>query len=324
MAPLPASGVPAAAARAPQRLIGPRSSLRSRGLNRLLRWLNGSPLRHDTDLTRLRQRYEALDARHVRLQPSVHRTRVDCDGVAAEWIRVPESRPGRTLLLLHGGSFTFRFPNTHAAFAARLCRRLGAQALLPDYRLAPEHPYPAAPDDCETAYRWLQAAGCQPADLVVLGDSAGGNLALVTMLRGLRASLPRPACGVLLSPAVDCTLASPSMSENTHRDPGLRLDDLVLLRSRYVPSPRLYTDPDVSPLFADLRGLPPLLLQAGRSELLRDEAVRTADKAHAAGVAVELELWPDTAHGFQMAPFLPEAGLALDQIARFVRARAGW
>lgn len=87
---------------------------------------------------------------------------------------------------------------------------------------------------------------------------------------------------------------------------------------------RLYTDPDVSPLFADLRGLPPLLLQAGRSELLRDEAVRTADKAHAAGVAVELELWPDTAHGFQMAPFLPEAGLALDQIARFVRARAGW
>ena len=133
--------------------------------------------------------------------------------------------PGGTLLLLHGGSFTFRFPNTHAAFAARLCRRVGAQALLPDDRLAPEHPHPAAADDCETAHRWLLATGCQP---------------------------------------------------------------------------------------------------AGRSELLRDEAVRAADKAHAAGVEVELALWPDTAHGVQMAPFLPEAGLALDQIARVVRARAGW
>lgn len=315
---------PPGAARAPLRLIAPRGSLRSRSLNRLLRWLNSAPLRDDTDLARLRQRYEALDARHVRLHASVRRTRVDCAGVPAEWIGVPESRPGRTLLMFHGGSFTFRFPNTHAAFAARLCRRFGARALLPDYRLAPEHPFPAAPDDCAAVYRWLLASGCDPADTVVVGDSAGGNLALVTLLRSLRAGLPPPACAVLLSPAVDCTLASPSMSENMQHDPVLRLDDLVLLRSRYVPSPGLYTHPDVSPLFADLRGLPPLLLQAGRTELLRDEAIRTADKAHAAGVAVALELWPDTAHGFQMAPFLPEAGMALDQMARFVTAWTGW
>lgn len=306
------------------RLIEGRASWRSRALGALLRLALREPLHPDADIGLLRQRYEALDARYFQPDRSVVRDSVDCDGVRAEWVSVPQSRRERVLFYLHGGSFAFRFPNAHAAFAARLCRRLGARALIPDYRLAPEHPYPAAPDDCIAAYRWALAQGIDANGVVFLGDSAGGNLALVTLRRALRAGQSLPACAVLLSPAVDCTLESRSIKDNEDLDPMLSLPNLLVLRRRYLPLPTLYTDPDVSPLFADFAGLPPLFLQAGSTEILRDEAVRTAERAHAAGVDVELELWPQTPHAFQMASFLPEAGQAMDQIARFVVARTGW
>lgn len=306
------------------RLIEGRGSWRNRALNSMLRLTLGKPLRHDVDVIGMRQRYEALDARYFQVDRLVVRERVACGGVAAEWIRVPETRPGRTLLYLHGGSFAFRFPNAHAAFAARLCRRLGAQALIPDYRLAPEHPFPAAPDDCHAVYRWLLASGIDPKNTVLAGDSAGGNLVLVTLNRALQSDEPLPACAVLLSPAVDCTLDSLSMVDNQHCDPLFRLGDLLVLRRHYVPSPQWYTHPDVSPLFANFEGFPPLLLQAGSTEIFRDEAVRTAHKANAAGVDVELEIWPETPHLFQVAPFLPEAAQAIEHIVKFVAKRTGW
>ena len=306
------------------RVIEGPGSWRSRAVNALLRVMLRSPLRHDTDISTLRRRYEAIDARHFPVEKWVVREPVDCGGVPAEWVSVPESRPERILFYLHGGSFAFRFPNTHAAFAARLCRRLEARALIPDYRLSPEHPFPAAPDDCETAYRWLLASGVNPRDVVFVGDSAGGNLTLVTLCRALQAGEPLPACAVLLSPAVDCTLSSPSMVDNADRDPMLRLGNLLVVRHHYVSSPQLYTHPEVSPLFAEFEGFPPLLLQAGTSEMLRDEAIRTAEKAKAAGVDVELELWPETPHVFQIVSFLPESALAHDHIVRFILARTGW
>jgi epsilon-lactone hydrolase len=305
-------------------VIEGRGSWRSRALITLLRVASRRPLRQDADLLAMRQRYELLDARHAPVVPGMMREAVQCEGVAAEWISVPESRPDRTLLYLHGGSFAFRFPNTYAALAARMCRLLGARALLPDYRLVPEHPFPAAPDDCHAAYRWLLARGEPPGSVVLVGDSAGGCLALVTLHRARQAGEPQPACAVLLSPAVDCTLDSLSMVDNEGLDPLFRLSDLLVLRRHYVPSPHLYTHPEVSPLFADFEGFAPLLLQAGNNEMLRDEAVRTAQKAHAAGVDVELELWPDAPHVFQMAPFLPESNRALHHIANFVAARTGW
>jgi acetyl esterase/lipase len=299
------------------------ASWRSRALGALLRALR-EPLDPEADVAQLRRRYEALDARYFYPDRSVVREAVDCNGVPAEWVSVPESRPDRTLFYLHGGSFAFRFPNAHAAFAARLCRRLGARALIPDYRLAPEHPYPAALDDCGVAWRWMLTRGHDAGTVIFLGDSAGGNLALVTLQRACRAGEPLPCCAVLLSPAVDCTLESRSIVDNEDLDPMLSLPDLLVLRRRYVPLPELYSDPDVSPLFADFAGLPPLFLQAGSSEILRDEAVRTAQRAHAAGVDVELELWPQTPHAFQMASFLPEAAQAMDQIVHFIVARTGW
>ena len=160
---------------------------------------------------------------------------------------------------------------------------------------------------------------------MLAGDSAGGNLALVTLHRARAAGEPLPACAVLLSPAVDCTMGSPSMVAFDGQDPMIRLASLLVLRRHYVPSPHLYTNPEVSPLFADFEGLPAAVLPgrqhriaAGRSD------PRPPRRRTRPGVDVELELWPGAAHVFQIAGFLPEAALAIDHIARFVRMRTGW
>lgn len=306
------------------RVIEGPGSWHSRALNALLRLMTRGALNHGSDVIALRQRYEEIDARHFPCPDWVRREPVSHDGVDAEWVRVPESREERVLLYLHGGSFAYRFPNTHASFAARLCRRLGARALIPNYRLAPEHPFPAAPEDCHAAYRSLLKEGAAPANIALIGDSAGGTLTLVTLHRARAAGEPRPACAVLLSPGVDCTMTSASFVDNADRDPMLKLSNLLVLRGHYCPDPLLLTHPEVSPLFGDFAGLPPLLIQTGSTELLRDEAIRAAEKARAAGVDVELELWPETPHSFQIVSFLPEAVQAEEHIVRFIAARTGW
>ena len=307
-----------------RREIGLRPSLRSRAYSAALRLMLRTRVTPDSDIVALRRQFAKLDARHVVLDRGIVRAPAECNGVPAEWIAVPESRAERVLFYLHGGSFAFRFANAHAALVARLCRRLHARALIPDYRLAPEHPWPAAPDDCHAAYRFLLDQGIAPSDIVVAGDSAGGNLALVTLQRARNAGEPMPACAVLLSPALDCTMQSPSMAHFDGVDPLLRLSALLVLRNHYVPTPDLYLHPEVSPLFGDFAGLPPLFFQVGSTEMLRDEAVRAAEKADAAGVDVELEVWPGAPHVFQIADFLPEASIALSHITRFVRMRTGW
>ena len=301
-----------------------KPSMRSYALNALLRLTLGKQLADDADVVALRSHYERLDARHFKVNPPVERRPTESGGVPGEWIVAPESRFERVILYLHGGSFAFRFPNAHASLAARLCRRLRARALIPDYRLAPEYPFPAAPDDCHAAYRGLLAQGIDPRNIVLAGDSAGGNLALVTLCRARAAGEPLPSCAVLLSPALDCTMESPSITTFDGRDPLIRRASLFVLRRHYVPSTFLFTNPEVSPLFADFRGLPPLLFQVGSTELLRDEATRGANRAFLADVDVELELWPGATHVFQLVEFLPEARLAIDHIVRFVRMRAGW
>ena len=301
-----------------------KPSMRSYALNALLRLTLGKQLADDADVVALRSHYERLDARHFKVSPPVERRPTESGGVPGEWIVAPESRFERVILYLHGGSFAFRFPNAHASLAARLCRRLRARALSPDYRLAPEYPFPAAPDDCHAAYRGLLAQGINPRNIVLAGDSAGGNLALVTLCRARAAGEPLPSCAVLLSPALDCTMESPSITTFDGRDPLIRRASLFVLRRHYVPSTFLFTNPEVSPLFADFRGLPPLLFQVGSTELLRDEATRGANRAFLADVDVELELWPGATHVFQLVEFLPEARLAIDHIVRFVRMRAGW
>jgi len=322
----PSPNLPSFPANAPEdyaRLIAhPGGGLRRWWLHTILR-LTAKRMRFvGVDIATLRAQQAAFDEKFGRLDPEARSTPVDCAGAPAEWIEVPGSRADRVLLYLHGGAFMFRFPRTHSGMAARWCRRLGARALMVDYRLAPEHRFPAAPDDCHQAYRWLLALGIEPRHIVIAGDSAGGNLALVTLHRIEAAGEPMPACAVLISPAVDFTLTSKSLVTNEKRDPMFTLAGLIALRGLYA-SPKHYLDPSVSPLYADYTGFPPLLFQAGDLEVLRDESMRAADRANAAGVKVELEIWKDMAHVFQALP-LPQAAAATEHIVRFIAKHTGW
>ncbi len=273
------------------------------------------------NIARLRARNARFERRFVRLDPALCRTPVDAAGVPAEWIQAPESREERVIFYLHGGAFALRFPKVHAALTGRWCRRLRARALLPDYRLAPEHPYPAALDDCELAYRWL----CRQADprhIVCAGDSAGANLLLALLHRLKAQGDPLPCCAVLLSAVVDFSLSSPSLLSNAERDPMLSLEKIVGLRLYYA-TPERFLEPTVSPLFGDFSGFPPLLFQVGELEMLLDESLRAAARAHAAGAKVEVEVWRHMAHVFQTLP-LPQARLADERVAGFIERHSGW
>jgi acetyl esterase/lipase len=273
-------------------------------------------------VAQMRQGQADLDRHFANSVPEGCRTDVDCDGVPAQWLSLPGSAE-RVILYFHGGAFVARSPALHAAMVARCCAPLAARALMVDYRLAPEHLYPAASDDCHRAYRWLLAQGYGPDQIVMGGDSAGGNLALATLHRIKAAGEPMPACAFLLSPFVDFTLSGASAVGNSRRDPVFTLAFAAAIRACYAP-PERFLDPAVSPLFGDFRGFPPLLFQVGSTEMLLDDATRAAGKARAAGVDLELEIWDRMPHVFQALPILPQATAAIENIASFIGARTGW
>jgi monoterpene epsilon-lactone hydrolase len=238
-----------------------------------------------------------------------------------EWLS-PETPSGTTILYLHGGGYYFCSPATHRGIAFPLARRSGARIFSLDYRLAPEHPFPAALDDALAAYRILMSDGLSPASIVIAGDSAGGGLALATLLALRDAGDPLPAGAVLFSPWTDLAVTGASMTSNDGRDP-------MFYSRAFVPAGKLYlgkTDarnPYASPLYGRFDGLPPLFIQAGDTEVLLDDSTRVVEKARAAGVSVDFEIWPNMPHVFQMfAPFVPEANRALDRAAGFIRQAA--
>ncbi|WP_217240711.1 alpha/beta hydrolase [Streptomyces sp. AC555_RSS877] len=224
------------------------------------------------------------------------------------------------LLYLHGGGYVVGSPDTHEGLVSELARRLGLRALSVDYRLAPEHPFPAAVDDALAAYRELLDAGIDPRDLVIAGDSAGGGLSIATLLAARHAGLPQPAAVVLFSPWVDLTLAGESMRSKQDADPLFIEADLRAFADLYVGAGDR-AHPLASPLFADLTGLPPLLVQVGANEVLLDDAVRLAARAGADDVEVTLEVGPGLPHVFQLQyGRLDEADAALDRAAAFLTA----
>ncbi|WP_345962744.1 alpha/beta hydrolase [Streptomyces sp. BRB040] len=232
------------------------------------------------------------------------------------------SGPGR-LLYLHGGGYLVGSPDTHAGLAGELARRAGLRALSLDYRLAPEHPFPAAVDDGLAAYRELLSTGTDPRDLVLAGDSAGGGLSIATLLAAREAGLPQPAAAVLFSPWADLTLAGESIRSKEGADPIFTEADVRAYADLYVGAGDRAA-PLASPVFADLAGLPPLLVQAGANEILLDDAVRLAGRAGAADVEVTLEVGPGLPHVYPLHyGRLDEADAALDRAARFLTARIG-
>jgi epsilon-lactone hydrolase len=248
---------------------------------------------------------------------------VDAGGVLAEWVSVAGASGDAVLLYLHGGGYCIGSINTHRGMAARLAQACRARALNLDYRLAPEHPHPAAVDDAVAAYRWLLDRGVAPAQIVLGGDSAGGGLVMATLLALRDAGHPLPVAGFCLSPWVDLECSGETMTTKADVDPMVGKDGLTEMAAAYAGDHEL-RHPLVSPLHADLSGLPPLLIQVGTAETLLDDAVRLADRARNAGMDVRLEAWDDLVHVFQaFAPMVPEAVEAIDGIGRFVRERTG-
>ena len=246
--------------------------------------------------------------------------KVSAGGVPAEWVTAPDARD-RTLLYLHGGGYVIGSPNSHRDLAGRLSRASGARVLVLDYRLAPEHPFPAAVDDALAAYRWLLSQGHAPDRIVIGGDSAGGGLTLATLVALRDAGQPLPAAGVCLSPWTDLAGTGESLRTKAQVDPMVQWSRLSQYAAAYLGKQDART-PLASPLFADLRGLPPLLIQVGTAETLLDDAARVVERAKAAGVDVTYEAWDDMIHVFQaFAMLLPEGQQAIEKIGAFICAR---
>ncbi|CAG7658414.1 alpha/beta hydrolase [Actinacidiphila bryophytorum] len=226
------------------------------------------------------------------------------------------------LLYLHGGGYVVGSPDTHAGLVGELARRAGTPAVSLDYRLAPEHPFPAPVDDGLAAYRELLAGGMDPGELVVAGDSAGGGAVVALLLAAREAGLPQPAAAAVLSPWVDLTLSGASMRTKEDADPIFTAQDLRAYADHYLGD-RDRAHPWASPVFADLTGLPPLLVQVGSNEVLLDDAVRLAGRAGADEVDVTLEVWPGVPHVFQHHyGRLDDADAALDRVAAFLTEKA--
>jgi acetyl esterase/lipase len=246
--------------------------------------------------------------------------RVHAGGVPAEWVTAPGAG-SRVVLYLHGGGYVVGSVNTHRDLAGRLSRAAGARVLVLDYRLAPEHPFPAAVDDALAAYRWLLSDGRVPTDVAIGGDSAGGGLTLATLVALRDAGLPLPAAGVCLSPWTDLAGTGESLRTKAAVDPMVQWSRLAQMADAYLAGQDART-PLASPLYADLRDLPPLLIQVGTAETLLDDATRIAERAQAAGVDVTLEPWDDMIHVFQaFAGLLPEGQQAVERIGAFIRAQ---
>jgi len=251
---------------------------------------------------------------------------VDAGGVPAEWIRLPGADDQKVLFYLHGGGYTIGSIVTHRKLAAHIARAAGTSGLVVDYRLAPENPFPAGLDDAVTAFEWLLAQGVEADDVVLAGDSAGGGLALATAVRLRDEGRPSPGAIVALSPWTDLAMTGDSIVTKREVDVLIRLadDGLDPEVGFYVGGESSDVDakhPLVSPLYADLAGLPRMLVQVGTDEVLLDDSTRLAARAEQAGVPVTLEVWPEMIHVFQMgAGRLPEATEAVARIGAWLRA----
>ena len=283
-------------------------------------------IRAGLPLVRFMQTYIPLPVAHwllkqgmarVPLDAGVIREAVSADGVPCEWL-IPQNSPAdHVLLYLHGGGFVFGLTPLHLQMGAYLAHKMGMRILMVDYRTAPNHPFPAALDDCTTVYLWLLNQGILAENIVVAGDSAGGNLTITMLMRLRDRGDSLPAAAACLSPVTDLTPRD--NRRKGFKDPLLPPKAVKFYNQSYIGNNDAHI-PLISPVFGDLRGLPPLLVHAGEDEILRDDAVRIAVLAKSDGVDVRLEIYPRMWHVWQLYLTLPQAIQSLDDIADFLKA----
>ncbi len=293
-------------------------SLRARLVRLVTSWYFDSLDMAGVDVRKVRRRWNRLGKLLIpAIGVRVHRDNVA--GLHAEWL-VPKSAPeGKLIFYLHGGAYVMGSRDTHRQLVSHIARASGVRALLPDYRLAPEYRFPSAIEDAVVVYRWLLADGYAAQDIVLAGDSAGGGLTMALLLSLRATGDPLPAAACLLSPWLDLAAAGDSMSSRADRDPWFRAEDLPHVANYYCDEKDL-VNPLVSPVYADVSGMPPIYIQVGADEILFSDAARLGDNIRAAGGIVEIDEWPDMWHVFQaFVAVMPESRRAITKLAGFVR-----
>lgn len=275
----------------------------------LLKAMKENPLELAVPLPQARRNFDAMLATLPVAADLTFKT-ASANGVPGIWSEAPGADKDRVVLYFHGGGYVLGTAHGYRSLAGEMGRAAKARSFAIDYRLAPEHPFPAAIDDAVTAYRWLLDQGISPKSIGLAGDSAGGGLTVTTLIALRDEGLPLPAGGVMISPWVDLDNSGPSMTGKASVDPSLEKQGLDLFASGY----RLGVTPEtprqhlLAPLEADLRGLPPLLIQVGTAEVLLDDSTRLAAKTAAADVATRLSVWPNAMHVWHLFGFMLSEG----------------
>jgi len=274
----------------------------------------------EVDVKKMRRKISRISAFMV----PAFGVRVDVDelnGLHVEWLTPKDCMDGKLLLYLHGGAYIVGGCDMHRQMVSHIARAGRIRALLPEYRLAPEHRFPAAVDDAVSTYRSLLDMGIKPEDIIIGGDSAGGGLTVGSLLTLRDAGDPMPAAVVLLSPFLDATGSGESMQTRKDRDPLFYPEGMPFVVDQYC-EPHQRRFPQISPVFADVEGLPPMFIQVGDDEILLSDSERLADQCVAAGIEVELQVWPEMWHVFQMfAGKMPEAKRAIKQMGAYIQSR---
>lgn len=268
-----------------------------------------------------RQRRKDIDLRGLQynLAPDVAVEPVNASGVRAEWTSTPQADRDAAVLYLHGGGFVIGSLDSHRHLASEAGRAARASVLALDYRLAPEHPFPAAVEDCVSGYRFLLSRGYRSGRIALAGDSAGGGLVVSAMIAIRDAGLPQPACGWCISPWVDLEALGETMSTKAAADPTVQRAGILEMARMYLNGADPRT-PLAAPIYAELDGLAPLMIQVGAAETLLDDAIRLAKAAGAADLRVDLQIWPEMIHVWHLFhPELKAGARAIEQAGWFIR-----
>jgi acetyl esterase/lipase len=259
-------------------------------------------------------------AKMVKVPKDVKVEPINADGVPAEWVSAPEAIETNVILYLHGGGYVSGSINSHRELVSRISRTSKARVLIINYRLAPEHPFPAAVEDSTKAYKWLiEKQNINPEKIIIAGDSAGGGLTFTTLLNLRDNEIPLPAAAVGLSPWTDLGITGETYRTKRKEDVMVSYDGIIFDALLYLEETD-YRNPLASPLYGNLQGLPPILILVGTAELLLDDSKRFAERAKEAGVDITLDIWDDMPHVFPaFAAFAPEGQDAIEKIGEFIR-----